>query len=352
VSVLRPSGAAGTDPPLCHLPSPLLPASRLARRLGVARLFIKRDDLLGRLLGGNKLRKLDHICEDARRLGADCLVTEGAVESNHASLTSVVGALLGMPVHLLLLGARDAPHAAIQRRIQSLAGAEVRLIEYDPGSRESVVAARLAVREAVDAVVGELRAQGRNPYVIPEGGGGPRGSYAFVEAFRELHAQMCAWRHPRYEIFLAAGSGSTYAGLLCGASRLGAEVVVNGVSIAHPAKRLSMQVAKAAAAVCADRGWEVPPRESVCINDTLIGDGYGVESRAAREAIEEVFRCEGILLDGTYTGKAMAGLFDAVRRQPRDVPVVFWHTGGVPSAVERLLRADAGDGTPGERGDD
>jgi 1-aminocyclopropane-1-carboxylate deaminase/D-cysteine desulfhydrase-like pyridoxal-dependent ACC family enzyme len=315
-------------------------AERVGAALGRQEFYFKRDDLLGRALGGSKLRKLELICADARRIGADCLVTEGALESNHASLTSVVGSVLELPVSLVLSGEKGAVQSPVHAGLQARCGAEVHLVEYDASHRESALAARVTVKETTAALLDDLRRRGHRPYWIPEGGCCPLGSYSFAMAFAEVHEQMRMRGHERYEIYVAVGTGSTYAGLLCGAWRCGARVRIRGVSVAYPRKRAIMQARKAISELCASQGWDSRGIEEIEICDNYLGSGYGAPTAAANEAIDSVLCMEGLLLDLTYTGKAMAGALDLLARDASSLPVVFWHTGGIPGAVGRLFGFD------------
>ncbi len=322
--------------PLCSLPSPVHRADSLAEVLKVRSLWIKRDDLLGRGPGGNKLRKLERIAAAARAAGADALVTSGAASSNHACMTAVVARMLGWQPAVVLSGPEGPHRPGFNERLHERLGTEVRRITYVPGDRGSEVTARMRVGATVAELAASLAGRGHVPYTVPEGGACLEGTSAFVDAFDELHEAMSAEGMAAYDIVLAVGTGSTLAGLTCGVLRAGADVCIRGVSIAHPARRCRTEAARAARRVCEVLDMSAPAAEDFDISDAFVGAGYGEPTDASREAVSAALRCEGLLLDHTYTGKALGGLAGLCRDADPARPVVFWHTGGLPGAIDDL----------------
>lgn len=321
----------------CLLPSPLMDAAHLAAAVGVKDLFVKRDDLLGRLLGGNKLRKLEFILADALAAGADTLITCGSFESNHVLLTAAVARQFNLHFAAVLMGPSGDRSPTLNERLAVRLGGDLRRVLYDRADASARMTARLRMQEAMDSLRDELRGQGRCPYVVPEGGCCLAGTYAFVEAFDELHRQMAQLGIGAYDIYLGVGSGSTLAGLWCGAARAGADVGVRGVSIAHPNPRCKKEAVRAAARVCEHLGLRKAQVSDLDVWDEFIGPGYGEATEGGSLAIDLALRTEGLLLDPTYTGKALGGMLSLLKETPPRRPVVFWHTGGVSGALEGLL---------------
>ncbi len=330
-----------TDIPCLNLragPSPLHPLRRLASAVGVGELFAKRDDLLGRLLGGNKLRKLEYILGQPVADGVDALITTGSFESNHVCLTAAVGRSLGLETAVVLMGPAGRTERTLNERILGRLQARTRVVEYVDGDATSRGSLGSRVDECVEALTRELVARGRKPFFVPPGGCCLEGTWAFVEAFGELHEQMRQHGHEAYDIFLPVGTGSTFAGLWCGAAAGGHDVHVRGISIARANPRCREETVKAMERVCPRLDVEPPGPGDLDISDEFVGGGYARHTAWADEAIALALETESLLLDHTYTGKALGGWLTLVRREPRSPrPVVFWLTGGVTGAVDYLL---------------
>jgi len=334
-SVARVEAALATRPRirLATLPTPLQEAARLRDALGghrsCPRILIKRDDLTSLGLGGNKARKLEYLVADARAKGAATLITTGAVQSNHARMTAAAACMAGMRCVLVLTATSDEPAVAGNLLLDKLYGAEIRLVpSIDPmfavGHDEAVVA----------QVVDEERAAGRTPYVIPVGGSSGVGVCGYIGGSAELVDQLAAAKLSPSRLYYASGSRGTQAGLTLGAKACRAPYGVFGVAVSagepekiERAKRIGNEAAVRLG---------IPERldlDDLVTDQGYIGDGYGIPTPAALEAIALVARTEAILLDPCYTSKAMAALIDHARsgRLRPDETVVFLHTGGMPA---------------------
>lgn len=327
-------------------PTPLQRLGHIEKALGLnVELYAKRDDLLGCILGGNKLRKLEYILPLARAENADILVTTGSLESNHVCLTVAAARMLGLGASVLLMRPLEGPQANLNLQIEQWLGAQTVILCYAEEDR-----ARLG--ELVDARLAELlrdlESRGRRPFIVPPGGCCLEGTAAFVHAFDELHAQMGERGRAAYDIVLAVGTGSTFAGLWCGARAAKADVEVFGISIARPRPRCEQETAKSIVRLSEPLGLEPPAAEALSVTDEFVGSGYARPTEAARQAAEAALKHEGLLLDPTYTAKAFAGLLAMVRAGRIGArPVVFWHTGGVAGAVDALMAAPGGRGEAG-----
>lgn len=300
------------------LPTPVQPMDRLARFLRTdATLLVKRDDLTGLALGGNKARKLALLAHDAIDVGADCLVTGGGPQSNHARMTAAAANRLGVECHLALAG--RAPRVRDGNLLlDHLLGAHLHFAPAD---------GYYDIETAIGSLADSLRASGRRPYAIPVGGASTLGVVAYAEAVDELRGQIA--RDPEW-MFVADGSGGTHAGLLAGLGQAAPTTVV-GVDVGTRPD-LDDRVPELARAA-ADRMGRGAPSTRAVVDHDHVGDGYGDLSPACLDAIRTVARTEGLVLDPVYSGKAAAAMFSAVRdgRIGRHDTVLFWATGGSPA---------------------
>lgn len=310
--------------PLAEFPTPLSPMRRLGRAIGGSEIWFKRDDLISFGLGGNKVRGLELLVADAMDKGVEVLVTGAGVQSNHVRATAAAAAHCGLRCIAVFWG--DAP-ARIDGnyRVTRLLGAE----GVFTGDSD-----RTSVDRGIQALCEELSHKGQHPYPIPRGGACALGALGHALAARELYDQCRALGFNPDVIELATGSGTTHAGWLLGTRALGSPWTIESFTVSRPAEEARMEVARLAteAAGLLGLGWTFNPQDAI-VHGGFIGEGYGIPSIEAADAIRLVGRTEGILLDPTYTGKAMAGLLESLRRArlgsyPR---VVFVHTGGQPA---------------------
>jgi D-cysteine desulfhydrase family pyridoxal phosphate-dependent enzyme len=301
---------------LAHLPTPVESLDRLSEWLGGPRLLVKRDDLTGLALGGNKARKLELLCAEALAAGANVLVTGGGSQSNHARMTAAAANRLGLACHLAVAGDATPKAPSGNLLLARLLGAEL----HFTGTRDYY-----AAEAAITDLAARLAADGHRPYAIPIGGASVTGVRAYLEAADELLGQLDA---PPDWVVVADGSGGTHAGLLAG---LAGRTRVLGVDVGTRPD-LDVVVPALAAAAARIAGREEPQVEPV-IDHGRFGAGYGQPTPEAKEAIRAAARTEGLLLDPVYTGKAMAGLIGWARegRFSPGETVVFWHTGGAPA---------------------
>lgn len=308
---------------LATLPTPLEEAPRLSDALGGPRIFLKRDDLTGFALGGNKVRKLEYLLAEAWAQGADVVVTGAGPQSNYLRATAAAARRLGLDAVLVMYG---PPPAEVQGNylLDRLTGVKV----IFTGEQD-----RSSVDRALEGVAEDLRRQGRRPYVIPRGGASALGSVAYVVCARELEEQRIARDIGVDHLICAVGACGTLAGLWLGAHALHAPYRLWGITVSRPREECRARLTRLAAETAAILGISPPPPGQVPpVLDDHLGPGYGVPTPEGVEAIRLVARTEGIFLDPVYTGKAMAGLVDLVRRGEigRDETVVFLHTGGEP----------------------
>lgn len=303
--------------PLANLPTPIESLPRLSRILGGPQLFIKRDDLTGLGMGGNKTRKLEYLAADALSKDAKTLISTGAVQSNHCRQVAAAAAKLGLGCQLILAG-EEPTEAQGNLLLDKLSGAQI--FFTSKANRDQELQERFTQADL----------SGLKPYLIPYGGSNWIGALGYLNAMRELSEQGL---EPDWIAF-ASSSGGTQAGLILGARLTGFKGKVLGISIEYKSEPFSVQIADLVNQTAKELecNWSVTHKE-VLINDAYCQAGYGVLTSAEIEAVQLFARTEGILLDPVYTGRAAAGLIDLIRKgffKPEE-KILFWHTGGTPA---------------------
>lgn len=305
-------------------PTPLEKLDNLTRHLGGPEIWLKRDDCTVVATGGNKVRKLEFLVGEALVQGADHLVTQGAVQSNHVRQTAAVAAKFGLKCTALLehrIETNDRDYLASGNvLLDRLFGAT---LEYRPGGTD--------MQAAIEAKAAELRSAGAKPYVIPGGGSNRVGALGYVSCAQELLQQADEMGLKIDRVVHATGSAGTQAGLVVGLEGINSGVRVLGIGVRAPKDRQEANVhklAEATAEYCGVRGGIA--RSAVEANCDYVGDGYGIPTQGMAEAVGMLATLEGVLLDPVYSGKGMAGLIDLVRKGEigKGETVVFIHTGG------------------------
>ena len=289
---------------LTHGPTPLHPLERVGDALGIE-LWCKRDDLTGFGLGGNKVRKLDHLLTDAVERGCRRVVTCGGVQSNHARATAVACRMLGLEPVLLLRGEPpEVPDGNLL--LDQLLGAELHFVDQDGYDDR---------RRRMEELAGP------RGYVIDEGGSNGLGALGFVDARAELERQAVAHRVRFDTILVAVGSGGTLAGLAAGdgpARTVGVCVCDDAPTFHAIVERIDGELRPL--------GHAVGRYELV---EGFQGPGYGLTTPEQLAAMARLARREGVLTDPTYTGKAWWALEQLAAEGRLGERVCFWHTGGV-----------------------
>jgi D-cysteine desulfhydrase family pyridoxal phosphate-dependent enzyme len=303
---------------LGHFPTRVEPLERLTAALGGPTLLVKRDDQTGLATGGNKVRKLEFLVADALAQKSDYLVTLGGPQSNHVRQTAAAAARLGLGCSLVLRGQPPAQPLG-NLLLDELLGATV----HWSGAR---------TRDDVAAeIMTALRAAGIRPTLIPVGGSNGLGALGYALALEELLDQLAAQSLAVDTIVVASSSAGTQAGLVLGAALRGFRGRIVGISIDSSAVELTARVTELALQAAQRIGATISAGDlRVEVNADYLGGGYSIVGDLEREAIRTVARAEGLLLDPVYTGRAMGGLLDLIRRgkfAPRET-ILFWHTGG------------------------
>jgi 1-aminocyclopropane-1-carboxylate deaminase/D-cysteine desulfhydrase-like pyridoxal-dependent ACC family enzyme len=308
---------------LALLPTPLTEAPRLASALGLGGpLLVKRDDLTGFAVAGNKARQLGPLIEEAHAVGADVLVTGGVPGSNFVQAAPAAAAWGGLGCVLVLSGPPDPrpvhPNLAAARAW----GAQLRFT----GDAD-----RNSIDRELPRVAAELAAAGRRSYVVPRGGASPVGASGYRDAVDEVLTQL-AGRTP--DVVVATGAGGTLAGLVAGNVARGRPLRIVGASVSRPPDVVAARVLDLARRVAALRGEPAPTAADVELVDAR-GPGHALPSTEGEAAAALALRTAGLVLDPVYTAKALAALAAVAGGRP----ALFWHTGGLLDAVAGWLGA-------------
>jgi D-cysteine desulfhydrase/L-cysteate sulfo-lyase len=314
---------------LVHLPTPLEEAPVLSAQLGID-LLIKREDLAGLCVGGNKSRLMEFALGTLRARGVDTLVAHAADQSNKLRDIAAAAARCGMRAVLLVPGttARDGAPLQGNRLLFDLLGAEVREVGADLDDA-AVLAAEEAVRD-------ELEHAGCRVAILDRRlDYGADATIAYVDAAEELHGQLAArGRGAAHAVFIAAGAGMTAAGLALGLKHLGATTRVHGVCIARPAPGLAGDVVDHSARAAARLGiaTRLEPGD-VALEDDVRAPGYGIVTSEIAAVVRRVARAHGLIPDPVYNAKVALCLFRRVETGaiPRGATVVLVNTGGAPA---------------------
>lgn len=302
---------------IANLPTPVEKLTRLAANIGLRELWIKRDDLTGLALGGNKTRKLEYLIAAALAQGAKTLITTGAPQSNHCRQTAAAAAKFGLECVLVLTG--DSPERYSGNiLLDHLFGAE--LIWCNKELRET----------RMQEVFQQLWSAGKRPYLIPYGGSNSLGVLAYAQAMMELAEQGVEvdW------VIFPSSSGGTQAGMLLGSKICDFPARILGISVDLKAEELQQRIYQLLTDTIDVYSFSLSiNRDEILVEDSYRGKGYGIPTDADIQAVYDFARYEGILLDPVYTGRAAAGLIDLVKRKviPSSASVLFWHTGGTPA---------------------
>lgn len=311
--------------PLAHLPTPLEHLPRLSRHLGGPEIYVKRDDCTGLGTGGNKTRKLEFLVADAIGKGADVIITQGAVQSNHARQTAAAACKVGMGCELVfekrVADADDAYNHSGNVLLDRIFGAHIR--EVEKGSDMDA---------AMEHVADELRQQGKTPYIVPGGGSNPIGALGYIDCALEFIAQANRKGLVIDHVVHATGSAGTQAGLAVGLKASNARIPLLGIGVNAPRQEQEEKVWKLAQETADYVGAPgCVGREDIVANCDYVGEGYGIPTREMNDAVLLLARLEGLLFDPVYSGKALAGMIDLVRNggfnDARNI--LFVHTGGV-----------------------
>ena len=309
---------------LAHLPTPLELMPRLSEHLGGPKIYVKRDDCTGLGTGGNKTRKLEFLVADAIEKKADVIITQGAVQSNHARQTAAAACKVGMDCELIfekrVEDADDAYKTSGNVLLDRIYGANIR--EVAKGSDMDA---------EMEALAKELRAAGKTPYIVPGGGSNTIGALGYLNCALEFMTQANDEGIVIDHVVHATGSAGTQAGLAVGLKMTHSNIPLLGIGVNAPRDAQEEKVWKLAEETAEYVGATgCVQREDIVANCDYVGDGYGLPTKAMNDAVLLLARLEGLLFDPVYSGKGLAGLIDLVQKGHFNGAdsIVFIHTGG------------------------
>jgi D-cysteine desulfhydrase len=319
-------------------PTPLQRLERLGNDIGASRLFIKRDDLSGTVYGGNKTRKLEFLLGDALRRGAKEVLTFGYAGSNHCLATAVYARMLGMRSISMLMPQPNAPYVSRNLLMSHHEGAELHLHRNMPW---------LIFGTLCQLSLHGLRHR-RVPSIIPPGGSTPPGVVGFVNAALELKEQIVRGEAPQPDrIYVAAGTMGTAAGLMLGLRAADLVSKVAAVAVAgerHVNARGMLRLIRRTEDLLCSLAPSFPrcglTEADIDVRHGFAGQGYGTFTEEVVEAVVRMERSEGIKLEGTYTGKALAALIHDVKQQGDGSTILFWNTYNSRDFSEAAARVD------------
>ncbi len=309
---------------LAQLPTPFAKLSRLSDKYGV-NIWIKRDDLTGCALSGNKIRKLEFTLAKARSAGCDTLITCGGLQSNHCRATALLGAQLGMEVHLVLRGELN-PQLPKDGNLllDELAGAHIHCFPV----KQFTSGLENLLQEQADKLVSE----GKAPFIIPTGASDGIGVWGYLNACLELKGDFQRENVQPQAIVCATGSGGTQAGLTLGNSLFDLNTKVVGMAVCDSEAWFQSKVRDDIRLWQKEGGCVIDVESlDIVVNDRYIGRGYAKAGAEIFDCIREVASLEGIVLDPVYTAKAFYGMLQEIKKGTW-IPgsdIVFIHTGGI-----------------------
>ena len=309
---------------LAKLPTPLDRVENLGKSLGNLDLWFKRDDLTGFGLGGNKVRSLEYLAADAMKVNSNILITGGSPGSNHVRTTMAVAAHLGLKGVAVLSGTRPSK-ANGNLLLNQLLDAKL-VFTGNPD--------RSYIDNYIEDEAERLRGKGESPYMIRRGGVSSLGCIGYVSAAVEICSQLQSLNLNPDILLCATGCGVTQAGLLVGFKLMGLNCRLYGITVSRSRDECIAYIKQLINETEDVLGLDSRVKnDEIFVFDEYIGEGYSVPTSEGIDAIRLVAQTEGIFLDPIYTGKAMAGLTDLLKKDliGSDNTVIFLHTGGSPS---------------------
>jgi D-cysteine desulfhydrase len=306
---------------LGFLPTPLHHLKNLSEKYSPYHIFIKRDDQTGLASGGNKTRKLEFLIQEALDNGCDTIITAGAQQSNHCRQTAAACAIANLKCHLLLGGTAPQKYNG-NLLLSHLLGAQ---IHFTGENRKG---------ENIDGLKQQLELEEKKPFVIPYGGSNLTGALGFVNAVKELKAQLIAQNLKIDYLFFASSSGGTQAGLTLGNDLYNLKMNLVPIGI-DKSETQGVSLEEMVLHIVNEGKQLLKIKKEYRSSDVKINNdyneaGYGVITENEKEAIKELAKNEGILLDPVYTGRAFYAMTDYLKKEkiPSKATVLFWHTGG------------------------
>ena len=307
----------------CLLPTPIVPMDRLSEHFGKAKIYVKRDDLTGIAIGGNKNRKLEFLLADALLKGSDTIITEGAVTSNHCVQTAAFSKRLGLDCELVLSDSFVGEALTGNLLLNKLLDVKIHRVHSSSDRKKKMF-----------EIAEQLAHEGKQPYVIPTGGSNKVGILGYVAFMQELAKQSSQLELVFDYFVLATGSGGTQAGLIIGKKLYYPDLSIIGIGVGDKKKETGKAIREIVANFEKEWGLNLGiSKKEIVILDQYAGEGYGKPTVKMIDTIKLIAKLEGLFLDPVYNGKAMVGLLDLIQQGeiPSDANVLFLHSGGIPA---------------------
>lgn len=298
--------------------TPIIPLNRYTSYLKDYQIWLKRDDLTGVELSGNKVRKLDFLAQEALDQNSTHLITCGGLHSNHCRTTAYIGIQNGLKVVLVLRG--EKPHIAYGNYfLDRLCGAHIEFI-----TPETYVRVESYMKEYAENNKGSY-------YIIPEGGSNPVGAWGYVKCYHEILEQNQKKGLDLDTIVVATGSGGTHAGLLLGKLLTGGKINIISINVCDSAVFFKRKINKIMEEFCRKYSYSLSwSQQDIRIVDGFVGEGYGLISEKEVNLIKSIASTEGVVIDPVYGAKAFLGMEDQLKKGilPGN-NILFIHTGGI-----------------------
>jgi D-cysteine desulfhydrase len=313
---------------LARLPTPIQLLHRFSEKLGIE-LYMKRDDLTGVALSGNKIRKLEFVLADALSQNADTVLTCGGAQSNHARATAIAAAMLGLHCRLILRTPKPSNPPPLEGNflLDRMAGAEIVWITPEEYQQRDGIFEREAA---------SLLKSGQRPYIIPEGASNALGAWGYIRTMEELAediANLPGGDNQASTIISATGSGGTSAGLILGAKMLGLNIRIVSINVCDDQAYFVRVIGDICESAITGYNLDIAFSRDCDIEiiDGYVGRGYALSNLEELALLCEMARTEGIFLDPVYTGKAFYGMVQELQRNPGcfGKRIIFIHTGGI-----------------------
>ncbi|WBW96704.1 D-cysteine desulfhydrase family protein [Oceanirhabdus sp. W0125-5] len=308
---------------LANLPTRIQRLERLSKKLGGPNIYIKRDDETGTEVSGNKIRKLEFTVKKALDQGCDFLITCGGLQSNHARATAAAAARLGMKSYLVLRGSEEEKLDG-NLFLDKVLGAQVRFITPEEYKEKRM--------EIMENIKEELAKEGHKAYIIPEGASDGIGTFGYYKAMEEIIKQEKEMEINFDAVVLTVGSGGTYGGVFLANKIQNHKSKIYGVNVCNNAEHFENRIEEILHESLDIMGESLKfDRDEINIIDGYVGRGYALSRPEEIEFIRELAQLEGVIFDPVYTGKAMYGLVNEIKkgRFKDHKNILFIHTGGL-----------------------
>ncbi|MCI5839025.1 MAG: pyridoxal-phosphate dependent enzyme [Peptoniphilaceae bacterium] len=285
-------------------------------------IFIKRDDLIAYSFGGNKARKAIKFFQYIDFLKSDYVVTYGSSHSNHCRIVANLAAKRNIPC--LIISPKESSDKTKNSIFMKLFGANIITVPVEK------------VSETIDKKLEELRNMGYKPYFIPGGGHGNIGTQAYLECYEEIKKYETRNNIKFDYIFLASGTGTSQAGLVCGKILNNDKIKIIGISIARKNPRGRDIIKDSIRQYLPTIEEKIVDENTIFVDDYVLS-GYSGYDEEIINTIKENMINYGIPMDSTYTAKAYLGMKKyLISKKIKDKNILFIHTGGTPLFFDDL----------------